>query len=631
MLATWLTLAILLLTMLWQTSESNAHLTSRKYGALAKELQELQDNAMNQKNDLERKLRNLEDHNQSLREDVDEAKIELSSLDRQYKRQLQEVETKHTALQETLGKLRDDLESKSTELQTTQQRLSQRENEVGGLESEVLRLKAQTGDADTLGVIKRELSEQVAHIKKLESTNRNQAMELKQFRRTQKAVEIVEEEKRVLETRLRTMDDLHRELGEARLQRQILEDERRAWTSYLQNEGSTNGEAEFDSPEALARAIVQERLEKATLLERLGAVEPELIEKDEIIKGLEADTSKLQTEIEKLRTGSGMGDSRLRTRLERQRALAVKEVEYLREQLKTFDAEETTYQPEHQFDEQKTKRIQDLEALVDQYRKELQTLHEELTKQKDITVPAEPTGTKRPRDDEADDRLGQLSRKNRKLQDELSRVQQSSALLQKELQVSRTQLTSLQATSRTRILELRSNPTADFEAVKLSTLDSLRAENKALLSELEGQPSPTSTVPISTLQNVRVEMQTLEQTVASKEKLMKRMKEIWSAKFLEFREAVFSILGWQMEFMPNGKFRVTSMYYPANEEGDGSNSLIFDGETGSFNTSGGPDSMFGLEIRGLINFWVKEKKEIPCFLAAMTLEFYDRTTKAGRM
>jgi len=616
---------------IWQTSESNAHITSRKYGALAKELQELQDNAMNQKNDLERKLRNLEEQNQSLREDVDEGKMELSSLDRQYKRQLQEVETKHSALLDTLGKLRDDLGNKSAELQTTQQRLSQRENEVGSLESEVLRLKAQTGDADTLAVIKRELSEQVTHIKKLESTNRNQAMELKQFRRTHKAVELVEEEKRVLERKLRAIDDLRTELGEAQLQRQILENERKAWTSYLQSEGSTGGGLEFDSPEALARAVVQERLEKATLLEKLGAVEPELLEKDELIKGLEADLSKLQAEVEKLRTGGAPGDSRIRTRLERQRALAVKEVDYLRAQLKTFDAEETTYQPEHLFDEQKTKRVQELEALVDEYRKELQTLHEELAKQGDGPVAPEGAGTKRPREDEADDRLGQLSRKNRKLQDEIARLQQTSALLQKELQVSETQLTSLQQTSRTRILELRSNPTADHEAVKLSTLDTLRAENKALLAKLEGRSYNTDTVPISTLHSVRLEIQDLEKTVASKEKLMKRMKEIWSAKFLEFREAVFSILGWQMEFMPNGKFRVTSMYYPADEEGDGSNSLIFDGETGSFNTSGGSDSRFGMEIRGLVDFWVMQKKEIPCFLAAMSLEFYDRTTKAARM
>ena len=40
--------------------------------------------------------------------------------------------------------------------------------------------------------------------------------------------------------------------------------------------------------------------------------------------------------------------------------------------------------------------------------------------------------------------------------------------------------------------------------------------------------------------------------------------------------------------------------------------------------SGGPDGAFGTEVKDLVNFWVKEKKEIPCFLAAMTLEFYEK-------
>ncbi|KAL6414442.1 uncharacterized protein AUP68_00965 [Ilyonectria robusta] len=49
-----------------------------------------------------------------------------------------------------------------------------------------------------------------------------------------------------------------------------------------------------------------------------------------------------------------------RLRLERQRVLAVKEVEYLRAQLKTFDTEDETLQPE-QFDQARIMRVQELE------------------------------------------------------------------------------------------------------------------------------------------------------------------------------------------------------------------------------------------------------------------------------
>ncbi|KAI9847630.1 MAG: coiled-coil domain-containing protein mad1 [Sclerophora amabilis] len=589
-----------------QASESESHVATHKYDALARELKESQERALSERSDVEKKMRTSQERAQILEEELYEVRTELSSQERQTKYQLTELETRCSTLQRTSHELREDISAKATELQATQQKLSQRESDVGHLECEVLRLKAQTGDADTLDVIKRELSEQVAHIKKLEATNRDYLAELKQYRKLHKSVQVVEEEKRTLEGKLRLMEDLRHELSESEMQRRRLEDERRSWTSYLQNEGSTSGEIEFDSPEAIARALVRERLETAALLEKLGGVEPQLSEKDDIIKSLESGRLKLQQDMEKLRTGGT--DIKARTRLERQRALAVKEVEYLRAQLRTFDAEETTFQPES-FDEHKTHRIQELEDLVDQYRKELQTLNDDSAKHEKA--------------------------KNLKLN-------QSTTFLQKELDVHKSQLTSLQNNARTRILELRSNPTSDAAAIKAATLAALRTENAALLDQIQNshQPNSAAVVPVSTLENARMDLHEMEKAVASKEKHMLRLKQIWTAKSQEFREAVASILGWKMDFMPNGRVRVTSMFYsgPAggdddddDDSGGEENSIIFDGENGTMKISGGPESAFAHEIRGLIRFWVEERKEIPCFLAAMTLEFYEKTTRAARM
>ncbi|KAI9852915.1 MAG: Mitotic spindle assembly checkpoint protein MAD1 [Thelocarpon superellum] len=615
-----------------QASESDSHVASHRYDTLARELKAAQDQALGVQADLEQKLRLAQERNQAAQEEKEEAEAEHAAQERQLKHQVHELETRCNTVQRTAKELRDSLSENLADLQAAQHTLSQRDDQVGQLESELLRLKAQTGDVDTLNVIKHELSEQVAHIKKLEAANRDQLTELKRFRKHHRGVEVVEEEKRVLEGKLRGMDDLQRELAEARLQRQILEDEKKSWTTYLLHEGSVNGFDDVTTPEALAKALIQERLEKAALVEKMGNVDPEMAEKEDIIKSLEADKDRLQREAEKLRAG-GHGDSKARTRLERQRTLAEKEVQYLRAQLKTFDVEETTFQPEN-FDEQKTQRIEALEGLVDQYRQELQTLNDELVK-REHQPPVDPTGAKRARDDEEpDERLGQLSRKNRKLQSEISKLQQSNSLLQKDLEVASGQVTSLQATSRTRILELRSNPTADAVAIKTSTLEALKTENAALLAQVEGQLT-TKVVPISTLENARRDLQEMEKVVADKEKRMARLKQIWSAKSLEFREAVASILGFKMDFMPNGRVRMTSMFYPGGD-GDGgadgeANSIVFDGEQGTMKVSGGPDSAFRREIKDLIRFWVEERKEIPCFLAAMTLEFYERTTRAARM
>ena len=603
---------------IFKAEESSRHVPSHKYDTLKRELKDSQDQAINQRNALEKRLRTAQEECRAAKEESEEVQTEFEGLSRQHKHQLQEIESKHSTLQKTLSDLRDDLAKKDSALHTTQEKLSHRETENGQLESEILRLKAQTGDADTLAVIKRELSEQVSHIRKLESTNREQNAELKHFRRIHKAVEVVEEEKRALENRVRLMGDIEKSLREAQLQRQILEDERRSWTSLLESESGT-GKLEFDSPEDVARALVRERVENASLLHKIGAVKPELLEKDEIIKSLEEERSKVLSEMEKLRSSGGSGnDSRARIRLERQRALAVKEVDLLREQLRTFDSEEQTYHSDNQFDAIKSQRIADLEALVDQHRTEVQNLNTELSSLEN-RAPAQPQSPlKRSRVEESDDhQLGQLSRKNRKLQDALCTLQSTHALLQSEHAALQSQLTSLQHPARTRILSLRSNPSDNFEATKFSTLSTLRQENKDLLTQLESRydAAGTKLVPQSTLENLRLEMQDLEQQVKDREKRMLRLKEIFGKKSLEFREAVFSLLGWKTDFRPNGK---VALSLNTGAEGDEvEECIIFDGENGTMKIAGGPDSAFASQIRPLIRQWVEGRRYIPGLMAGI--------------
>ena len=591
------------------------------------ELEQLRDRSASQQHELEKKLRASKDQNRILQENVDDVQTELSTLHRQHKYQLQDFESQQAALQQTITDTRDALTIRSLLLQSTQDRLKHREAEVGRLESEVLQLKAQALDSDDLATVKRELSKQISHMRKLEKTNREQTAELRHLRQVHKAVEIVEEEKRTLENKVRSIDELRRELGEAQLQRQMLEDERKSWASYLEGESAV----EFDSPQAVARALARERLERASLFERLGAVRPEVSEKEAIIANLAAERNRLLADMERLKAGGGASDSRAKSRLERQKALAVKEVDYLREQLQTFENGDVTDEIRNEPEEQARKRIQELESLLSQYRTEVQVLSNDLSTREDVHPLPDTQTLKRPREEDSDERLGELSRKNRKLHTELTALQQSVTLLSSDLAAAKSQLSALEARSRIRILALRSNPTDDHAAHKRGTIASLREENTALRAQLASGSSPTKVVPISALHNARLEISELQKEVAEKEKRMLRLKQIWALKTTEFREAVASLLGWKMEFMPAGRFRMTSIFYPGDDGGGGENSLIFDGDSGSMKIGGGPQSEFAAEIRGLIRFWVDERKEIPALLAAMTLEFYERTTRAQKM
>ncbi|KIX03358.1 uncharacterized protein Z518_06910 [Rhinocladiella mackenziei CBS 650.93] len=625
----------------YQAAEGAAQKATRRQEAIAKELREAQDQRINEKAVLERKLRDLQGQNSSLKEDAEDAQARLADQERHFKYQIDDVDAKRAALQETLDSVRKELDELAQNFESSQTRLSQRDAQVDRLEAEVAALKSHSSDSEALNVLQTQLSEQIAHIRRLEATNREQSGELRRLRDEHRSVQVVEEQKHGLEIELQLLKDVQRQLGEAQIQKEILEDEKRTWTTLLERDGQ---ESEFESPEAVVKALIQQRIGYASVMDRLGTVETELTEKDEIIKALDGEKSAFKAELQKVKSGqteqaeTGQG-SKAYKRLERQRVLAVKEVEYLRAQLKTFDTEETVLMDNQNFDTQRSEQIKQLESLVDQYKAEVQTLHSDLSKL-ESAPPAHPQdesrGAKRPAESQEPDgggnsQLGALLRKNKNLQIALQKTAQQSQMLATDLQATKAQLKALRESSKTRILELRDNPTANAEAIKMSTLRTLKEENAELLRQLRGEDlQGAKTVPASTVDALKLDLRDMEMVVAEKEKRMRRQREIWTQKAAEFRDVIASVLGYKVNFLPNGKAKVSSMYYgrahEADEDSDEEDEhyIVFDGDNGTMKISGGSDSAFGREIRELVNFWVKEKKQIPCFLAAMTLEFYEK-------
>jgi len=613
-----------------QAADSEKQKALRQVEALQAEIEALRAEKEVQKRDLESKAREAQEESRLLQEQLEDLSSARDEAARVAEREINDLKTRMAALQRAALKLEEESRTREEILERTQTLLAERDETIGRLEADVLRLKAQTGDAETIAVIRRELSDQVTHIRTLEAKNREQMIELKHLRQIHKAVEVVEEEKRSLQRRLEAAGAVEAELVEERTQRLRLQDERRAWTAYLQTESAAG---EFESPEAMARALIAERLNSASLLEKLGALEPEITDRDNIINSLGEEMNKLHIQMEQLKVAgvSPTGGDKVRARLDRQRALAVKEVEYLRAQLKTFELEDLTLQPDS-VDEAKAKRIQELEDLVAQFKTEVSTLHAELTSLESASAsPAQPVvGSKRPREGDASaesEQLGQLARKNRKLQSELAEVQTAHRLLQKEHEVASEQLAAVKEQLKTRVLALRSNPTSDYEAVKVETLKSLRLENAELLAHIQRQPTLFATVPASQLAAAQREIAEARAETASSQKSARRLKEVWASKSAEFKEAVFSTLGWTVTFIPGGKMRVESVYYPSHTD-EHENSIVFDGEKGTMKVGGGPRSAFATRIGDNIQFWVRERGCVPCFLAALTLEFYEEHTRA---
>lgn len=619
-----------------QIAEAAQARAAEQVEAFKAEVDQLKDAADQDKKALERRLREAQDEIGLLQEQIQDLSTAKDEAARINDKKISDLQMQVSAMTKSTEEQGQESRAREEVIQQTQAQVAERDAQIASLEADVLRLKAQSGDVDTMEAIQRELSEQVQHIRALETTNRDQLSELKHLRSVNKAVEVVEEEKRSLQRKLESTEHLEAELAEARLQRQRLEDERLSWTSYLEK-STESGSAEFDSPEALARALVQERLTIASYVDQVGALRGEITALQNTVQSFEQEKKQLLDDLEAAKTMANASSAdKARMRLERQRQLALKEVEYLRAQLKAFDTEDQTMQPE-QFDEARAARIHELETLVDTYKAELQTANEQLSANESTstlnmpTTPQPLAGTKRsnPDSDSSNtnqEQFGQLTRKNRKLQEEIATLQTQIAMQEKELSVHKQQLAAAKEHSSTRVLSLRSNPTSDHEAIKRSTLDALQKENKDLLATLRSKNAATKPdipfIPTTVLGAMEREIAAAKAETASAQKSARRLKEVWGSKSQEFKEAIFSTLGWTVTFIPNGKMRVESTFYPSQTD-EHENSIVFDGERGTMKVGGGPKSEFAKRISDQIGFWVREKGCIPGFLAALTLEFYE--------
>ena len=619
-----------------QKMQSERDIAIRKLESIQADMNNLRAGVSEDRTGLEKNLRGAKEEVRILQEQLEDLATSKEEAARISERRSAEVQGQMLSLERRVQELEQDAASREGELAQAQEQLKTRDDLVAKLEADVLRLKAQTGDAETIAIIRRELSEQVQHIRALEAANRDQISELKHLRQVNKSVGVLEEEKRSLLRKLAWAEVLERELDEAKLQRRRLEDEKKSWAAYLESV-SSDRDLKFDSPAAVAKALVAERLNSASLLDQQGTLQAEISKRETTIKALTKEKKSLQDQLAKakLTAINGSIDKSL-ARFERQRSLLCKEVEYLRAQLKAFDAEDVTFHDGENYDEQKAQRIQELEQLVDEYKEELQSLQRHVTSAEasGMATPPEPsTGSKRHRCDDSEaeeEQLGQLRRKNRKLQEELSTVNTKHQLLEKDLAVTQEQLDALKEQTKVRILALRSNPTSDFEAIKMSTLAALKEENADLLAHIKDHSNKQMfrTVPFSMLNAAQREIEEAHAETASAKKSIQRLKEVWSVKSTEFKEAIFSTLGWTVTFIPNGKMRVESVFYPSLTD-EHENSIVFDGEKGTMKISGGARSDFAQRIAPQVKFWVREKNSIPGFLAALTLEFFDEQTRAN--
>lgn len=214
-----------------------------------------------------------------------------------------------------------------------------------------------------------------------------------------------------------------------------------------------------------------------------------------------------------------------------------------------------------------------------------------------------------------------------------------------------------------RCLVLKRNPVDVDRDLRTKTMDRLKAENRQLIKRVEdlsakaavaaaaaaasstqseGLQSSDATddaggaaglVPASTLANLREEIADLHASIATKDKAMLRLKQVYTAKASEFREAIQSLFGFKVRFKENGAVQLNSTFARSSSR---ATSLVFrsePGNVGRMTLAGEAANDTSLaNVPHLREYWLGTgmRQSVPCFLAALQLELYESTTQAVR-
>lgn len=540
-------------------------------------------------------------------------KTRISTLERQ-------VETLESELQE-FKRLADE---RSREVQEAQERMEDLSIANESFSRENL-------EEENWAVVREELHRQADYMRTLEATNAKLNQEVHALRERYTSVEVLREEKRGIEAKLRALEPLREKVVRLEAEVEAARKEREDWAT--KNASSSPSQ----TPVSVTQSLSALRMEHARLLEEHGATvallhqrEKELADSESSLKDQRETIERLQSEVRVLKD--------IVNRKEQKVTLAEREVGFLQALLASYTAEDAA-QEGAKPDETQTQRIQHLEALLADYKSRIAELEKEITEgggrlqngpsRKEL---ADALRAVQEEKLQAQKALEEAESANAQLEEKLEHVEQALFELRGEVGGGR------HVPPGTRVLALRDNPAQQWADTRQAVLDRLKAENEALLARLkeleehgvvsggEGEEKRESFVPRESWEAVSREKEELLAEVRKKEKLYIRLKEVYTKKTAEFREALSSILGIKLAFYPNGSVRVTSQY-------DLNASFVFqptsaeNGQATMQLVAQGAD--VPVDIEGMLQFWVLERNCIPGFLASVTLECYDRWERGG--
>ncbi|KAG0269498.1 coiled-coil domain-containing protein mad1 [Actinomortierella ambigua] len=605
-----------------------------------KKLQDLEDETTRTKACFEEDLTANDEIIKGLREENMDLKERLFQLQEQSRatestltQRVRALVSTHAHHEKLLAETRGNSESQNTLVLEKHQQLTEALAKILDLEAQNRQLRQNMQGLEDAARIERELKNQMTYIKQLEGQNRQLSVECKHFKQLYQNVEVLKEEKASMEQKLKMLDELGFKCAKLEVENGVLKKEKEQWTVFLRQGDMTD----YKAPYELAKAVAQLRAEKATLLLAKG-------ESDATLKNNHRRIEQLEQQIREVMHTVASQEEICREEAskalvaQRSKDLALRDAQNLRDLLKTYDMEEKTLMGGN-YDAQKTARIEQLEALVQEYREKLDAAIASsattVFQQNSVGTGAQSLLETIQKTTEGV--YAQLSTDNKRLTEDKLKLQQNLEILRKENESLEAKLVEHEiamgagafnpATSR--ILEINDSPANRHQAIRQKVLDDLKEENRALLEaykalqqqrqQLQDQPTSENIemVPMASLERLQSELDRIQQELAVNEKKISRLKSSWRDKADEFRQAVHSLLGYKLNYLEDGRVEMISAYAAQEDQ-----SFVFrsgQNDEGSMQLVGTGSHAFMEDFKEEFEFWVNGLGSIPAFLSRVTL------------
>jgi len=521
-------------------------------------------------------------------------------------------------------------------------RLKEVEDQYKDTQLENKKLK-QNGTSEEMKVIKKELQYQIKYIREMERKNKELKKKNEYYKEKHENIDILKETIKTLENKVKAMKTLHEKICQLEIENSKLSNEHIKWASFLEDKDYV----EFSTPQDLAKTLADQRIECALLKQKEGEFNAKIASQQEYINDLENKINELNSKYQK-EHANNQNNLKIISYKEKSKELTQRRIDILQEQLNSYDLEEMNMK-NHDDDtkkelERKNSRINELEGLLNEYQNRIYELENEksLSNSKD----SQEIQNNLFKDDTISNYSKKLTLELLDAEKEIQYLKKEKSMLEKENNTLDKLVTKLELSlgrgeynpETTRVVQFANNPELEDYAIRKATLDALRNENKALLeiikknnlidkTEIEMESGNMKidsdknehieNIPIETYKRLEIENKKMKDL----EKQLDRLKTVFRKKSKEYREVVYSLLGYRFDFLQDGRVKLTSMYSQK-----GNQSFVFasnSNDSGSMQLTGGGKSYIE-SLDKKIDYYVGQYGSIPGLLASVTLDLFNQ-------